>query len=176
MLLARAFPPTLTATVVWLSEMGVDLALVRFQAYRAREQILVSVSRIYPIADVEEFTVSPTRTGRKSSAAPQLPIVEWSDEDMLRLCEVVKNPTVLAALDLCSSVPGRQIPLGEIEAKAERSSPEARGDLAGLTMMVKGRFARSNWPIEVSWEGPGKRVQYSMTPEIAARWTAARDG
>jgi hypothetical protein len=33
-LIAGSFPPVVTATVVWLQEMGLDLALQRVQAYR----------------------------------------------------------------------------------------------------------------------------------------------
>jgi hypothetical protein len=35
-LVASAFPPAVTASVVWLSEMGPYVTLVRIQAYRAR--------------------------------------------------------------------------------------------------------------------------------------------
>lgn len=52
----------MTATVVWLSEMGVDLALQRVQAYRVfDDKTVVTVSQLFPVADVEEFTVSPQR-------------------------------------------------------------------------------------------------------------------
>lgn len=61
-LVAGSFPPVVTATVVWLSEMGVDLALQRVQAYRVfDDQTVVTVSQLFPVADVEEFTVSPQR-------------------------------------------------------------------------------------------------------------------
>src|SRR4051794_6165230 len=40
-LLASAFPPVVTATAVWLTEMGLDITLMRFQAYRAEGQVLV---------------------------------------------------------------------------------------------------------------------------------------
>jgi alkylated DNA nucleotide flippase Atl1 len=61
-LVAGAFPPVVTATVVWLSEMGLDLVLQRVQAYRVLDdKIVVTVSQLFPVADVEEFTVSPQR-------------------------------------------------------------------------------------------------------------------
>jgi hypothetical protein len=44
-LVASGFPATATASVVWLSEMGLDVTLVRIQAYRGQgEQVIVSVS------------------------------------------------------------------------------------------------------------------------------------
>jgi hypothetical protein len=61
-LVAGSFPPVVTSTVVWLSEMGVDLVLQRVQAYRVfDDKTVVTVSQLFPVADVEEFTVSPQR-------------------------------------------------------------------------------------------------------------------
>ena len=39
-LIASAFPQTVMATVVWLSEMGVDFSLVRVQAYRTDLEVV----------------------------------------------------------------------------------------------------------------------------------------
>lgn len=170
-LMASSFPPTVTATAVWLSEMGVDIALVQFQAYRAGEKVLVSVSNLYPVRDVEEFTVAPTRTGRKASAKPELPDLPWTDDDYRHLAEVVANPTVLATLELCSASPGHWVSIREVEEHADRTQHQARADLAGLTMMVKSRFGRSSWPFESQWEagGPGQ-IYYRMSDEHAAMW------
>ncbi len=61
-LVAGSFPPVVTSTVVWLSEMGLDLTLQRVQAYRVfDDQTVVTVSQLFPVPDVEEFTVSPQR-------------------------------------------------------------------------------------------------------------------
>lgn len=170
-LMASSFPPTVTATVVWLSEMGVDIALVQFQAYRAGEKVLVSVSNLYPVRDVEEFTVAPTRTGRKASAKPDLPDLPWTEDDYGRLAEVVSNPTVVAALELCSKSPGQWVSIRDVEEHAGRTQHQARADLAGLTMMVKSRFGRSSWPFEGQWEagGPGQ-IYYRMTEDQAEMW------
>jgi hypothetical protein len=58
-LLAASFPPVVTATAVWLREMGLDISLVRFQVYRTHQEILVTVSQLFPVPTVEEFTVVP---------------------------------------------------------------------------------------------------------------------
>ncbi|HUC14272.1 MAG TPA: DUF4268 domain-containing protein [Acidimicrobiales bacterium] len=58
-ILARSFPAQVTATAVWLNEMGVSVTLVRFQAYEAGDEIVLSVSQLYPVAEVAEFTVTP---------------------------------------------------------------------------------------------------------------------
>ncbi len=68
-LLARNFSPIVTASVVWLTEMGLDLALVQISAFRSyvygqsgSDNVpMISVSQIYPTRDVEEFTISPER-------------------------------------------------------------------------------------------------------------------
>lgn len=88
-----------------------------------------------------------------------------------KLAEVVSNPTVIAALDLCAAAPGDWVALQDVKSKAERTQPQARADLAGLTMMVKRRFSRSNWPFEAQWEagGPGQ-IYYSMNGEQAKMW------
>jgi alkylated DNA nucleotide flippase Atl1 len=61
-LVAGAFPPVVTATTVWLTEMGLDLTLQRVQAYRVfDDRTVITVSQLFPVPDVEEFTVSPQR-------------------------------------------------------------------------------------------------------------------
>lgn len=61
-LVAGSFPPVVTATAVWLSEMGLDLTLQQVQAYRVfGDRTIVTVSQLFPVTDVEEFTVSPVR-------------------------------------------------------------------------------------------------------------------
>lgn len=174
-LLASSFPHTVTATAVWLSEMGVDISLVQFQAYRIDERVVLSVSTLYPVPDVEEFTVAPTRTARRASSQPDLPAVEWTPADYNRLAEVITNATVMAALDLCAADPNTWIALRDVESRAERTRHQARADLGGLTVMIKRRFERSNWPFEAQWEARGPNQNYySMTREQADMWVSAQ--
>ena len=52
----------MTATAVWLTEMGLDITMQKVQAYRVfDDRIVVTVSQHFPVPDVEEFTVSPQR-------------------------------------------------------------------------------------------------------------------
>ncbi len=61
-IVAGAYTPATTATVVWLTEMGLDITLQQAQAYRiANEQLILTVSQVFPLTDVEDFTVSPLR-------------------------------------------------------------------------------------------------------------------
>lgn len=68
-LVANDFPPVVTATVVWLNEMEIDVTLVQFQAYRAGDKIVLSVSQVYPIQDVEDFTVTPRQAEIRAAVA-----------------------------------------------------------------------------------------------------------
>jgi alkylated DNA nucleotide flippase Atl1 len=61
-LVAGDFPPVVKTAVVWLTEMGLDVTLQRVHAYRLPGgQTVVLVSQEFPVADVEDFTVSPVR-------------------------------------------------------------------------------------------------------------------
>jgi alkylated DNA nucleotide flippase Atl1 len=69
-LVASEFPRTTTATCVWLSEMMGDdaVTLVRYQAYRAGSEVVVTTSQLWPIATVEDFTVSPRLVEAREAA------------------------------------------------------------------------------------------------------------
>jgi hypothetical protein len=58
-LLAAEFSRVVTSTVVFLREIGLDMRLVRFQAYRTEAGLIITVSRYYPVPEVEEFTLVP---------------------------------------------------------------------------------------------------------------------
>ena len=76
LLLARDFSAVVTASVVWLSEMGLDITLVQISAFRSyvygqlgsSNVPMISVSQIYPVREVEEFTISPERQLAKEIA------------------------------------------------------------------------------------------------------------
>ncbi len=170
-LIASAFPSTVTATVVWLSEMGLDVSLVRVQAYRTQHDVVVTASRLYPIPAVEEFTVAPVRASTRRARGDDYPEVPWDRDSLSRFADVVVNPTVRAAMELCSTRPDEWISLRDVEAKAGRTPGEARDDLAGLTMMVKRRFGRSNWPFAAEWAAGGEENSYyRMEPALAEIW------
>ena len=82
-LLASGFSPQVTATAVWLNEMGVSVRLIEFNAYQTEHDIVLAVSQTYPVPDTEDFTVSPrqaelrgaeerARTRRDASAVTRL--------------------------------------------------------------------------------------------------------
>lgn len=88
-LLAHDYPMVVTASVVWLSEMGLDITLVQFKAYEStapgdhgvsHTQVLISVSQLYPVRDVEEFMISPQRIDAQETPKGQL----WDRESYLQ--------------------------------------------------------------------------------------------
>lgn len=63
---AGDYPPVVTATAVWLNEMGIDFTLVQVSAYRTAHDVLILTSQLYPVRDVEEFTVTPRQAEVKA--------------------------------------------------------------------------------------------------------------
>jgi hypothetical protein len=53
--------PSLGTTIVWLDEMGLDIALQRLQAYQVGDQALLIVSRAFPPEPVTEFGTARPR-------------------------------------------------------------------------------------------------------------------
>jgi hypothetical protein len=166
-----------TATSVWLTEMGLDITLVRIQAYQTTNGVVVTVSQHYPPPDVEELTVAPTRASRKPKATETLPEVEWTAEDYARAAEILTNKTALAALDLCSKRPDEWVPFEDVVAASGREYASAKGDTGGFGITVRRRFSRTNWPFETMWAAGGKQQSYyRMTAAQATMWRAVRGG
>ena len=67
-LMAARFPPQVTASAVWLSEMGIDVSLIEFNAYRTEHDIVLTVSQTWPVPDVEDFTVAPRAVELRAAA------------------------------------------------------------------------------------------------------------
>ncbi|GLZ51348.1 hypothetical protein [Actinomycetospora sp. NBRC 106378] len=60
-LIASSFPKQVTSSVVWLSEMSLDISLVQVSLWRVADQLVADFSTIYPVPEVEEFTLGPER-------------------------------------------------------------------------------------------------------------------
>ena len=60
-LIASGFPKQVTHTVVWLSEMNLDIDLVQVAMWQVGKQLVAGFSRIYPIPEVAAFTLAPAR-------------------------------------------------------------------------------------------------------------------
>lgn len=173
-LIASDFPPSVTASVVWLSEQQVDISLIRFRTYKVAEQTVVSFNRFFPVPDVEEFTIG--RRTSQSISSSQAPTAPWDEAGFRRLRDQ-GNPATLALLELCSSDEPGPIGVKEIAQAAGISDGSVRGQLAGLTMRLKNPrygFLQRAWPVRVTWL-PGGIASYSMDAELSALWRHVRD-
>jgi Domain of unknown function (DUF4268) len=101
-LLARDFSPIVTASVVWLSEMGLDVSLVQISAFRSYVYSqtgsgnvpMISVSQIYPLREVEEFTISPERQLAKEMADAKRRVQDASTVRRLVTTESIADGTI----------------------------------------------------------------------------------
>lgn len=171
-LVASDFPPSVTAAVVWLNEQGADITLIRFRAYRVAGEIVVSFSRLYPVPDVEEFTI-----GRRTeqATANDDPGDAWDEAALRRLLEQ-GNAATLSLLDLAAAEDAMPFGVKDIATAAGISDESVRGQLAGLTMRIKNPkygFAQKAWPATVTWL-PGGIASYTMNRDLALVWRRLR--
>ncbi len=168
---AQGFSPVVISSVVWLKKQGVDIALVRFQPYRTADgQVFVTFSRLFPLPELP--IVAP---GTPIAEVPtnSLPSVQWTTADLVALGQIA-NLTTRTTLDLCAERPDANVSLTEIIESAGISRAAGRGQLAGLTMVVKNRFGRRNWPFVAKWAADGTpQAFYTMSVATAARWREA---
>ncbi|WP_194890918.1 hypothetical protein [Catenulispora pinisilvae] len=172
-LVASDFPASVTSSVVWLAEQGVDLWLIRFRPYRLADgRVVVSFSRTFPIPDVEEFTI-----GRRAenAAVDDDPGAPWDESSLRRLAEIANRATI-ALLDLCSAEERGEVGVQEVAAHAGITAGAVRGQLAGLTMKLRNPnngFAQRYWPASVQWL-PGGYASYFMEAQLAQTWRLIR--
>ena len=101
-LLAKDFSPDLMSSVVWLSEMGLDIRLVQISAFRSYVQggsgsanlPMISVRQVYPLADVEEFSISPERQLAREAAESKKRVEDESTVRRLVCTDSVADGTV----------------------------------------------------------------------------------
>ncbi|MFF4531386.1 DNA-binding protein [Streptomyces sp. NPDC001407] len=67
-IIAADFPKQVTHTVVWLSEMNLDIDLVQVGLWKVEGHLVVGFTKIYPTPEVEEFTLAPARVEAKVAA------------------------------------------------------------------------------------------------------------
>lgn len=174
-LVATHFPVSVTASVVWLNEQGVDIWLIRFRPYRLPSgQVVVAFSRLFPVPDVEEFSVRRS-TGVSSEIADDGPGPPWDRPALASLAEA-GNAATLSVLDLCAAPNATGVRVTDVIQHAGVTVHQVRGHLAGLTMLLKNKrngFAQNAWPFRVEWL-PGGVAEYHMDPGVAATWRELR--
>jgi hypothetical protein len=173
-LLAESFPPNVTATAVWLNERGIDLTLMRYQAYRTGpDHIILTVSQLYPVREVADFEVAP-HTSTKSAAAADIPEIAWTQDKLASLAEVA-NATTLAIVDLCALSPDSWIAASEAYERAGVTTASGTGQLGGFGITVRSRFGRINPPYDRQWAAGGtNQAYYRMGADLAAAWLQIR--
>jgi alkylated DNA nucleotide flippase Atl1 len=67
-LVAGSFPEPVTSSVVWLCAQGLDITLVEVGAYQCATDLVISVSQLWPLPEVDELTVSPVAPASKAAA------------------------------------------------------------------------------------------------------------
>ena len=169
--IASDFPPSVTAAVVWLNEQNVDFTLIRFRTYCVDDRVVVSFSRLYPVPDVEEFTIGRRADGAPKQAQEGPP---WDEDSLLRLRDCA-NPATLAMLDLCAAEDA-EVGVKQIAVAAGTTEAGVRGQLAGLTMRLKNPkygFGQTDWPTSVTWDAGGYAT-YHLNPQLAETWRHIR--
>lgn len=174
-LIASYFPPSVTASVVWLNEQGVSIDLIRFRPYRLQDgRVLVNFTKIFPVPNVEDFTI-----GRRLSPAAVKEQLEpgppWDEDNLRRLAEQ-GNEATLAMLDLCAAAEADGVSVADVATQAAITTAQVRGQLAGLTMRLKNRkygFAQNAWPVTIDWVGGV--ASYRLPAELVPVWRKVRD-
>jgi hypothetical protein len=174
-LVAEGYPDTTLTSVVWLAEQGLDITLRRYKSYETGGgETIVSVSQIYPVADIGNWLMGPGRgpKGRKLREE-DLPEVPWSFDDFIKLLEL-KFPVPIAAMSACAESPGTWIPSTTVFERAGVEAPSARGQLAGFGYSVRTTFGRCNPPWEAQWGVGGEHVAYyRIDADSADSWLQA---
>ncbi|MFF3037062.1 hypothetical protein [Arthrobacter citreus] len=174
-LIAGSFPATLTSSVVWLAEQGIDFTLIQVGAYRLGDTHLVTVSQVWPPPEAEDFVVAPSRAERNTKTSSTLPAVPWTHDDLTQLSTSATSPTILATMDLCAASPGEWIGGDQVMELTRREKNAHRGDYGGFSITLRRRFERSNTPYEMNYAVGGTPQQYyRLSPEVAQLWKQLR--
>lgn len=174
-LVATAFPVSVTASVVWLSEREVDISLVRFRPYRVGEQVVVTFSRFYPVPSVEDFTVGRS-TATRTERVDLEPGPSWDASTFSRLA-TRGNFATLTLLDLLSAAGGASVSADDVIDAGGITVGQFRGQLAGLTMLLRNKkngFMQNAPPWNITWL-PGGVASYTLSESLATEWRAVRE-
>jgi hypothetical protein len=174
MIMAEGYVSSVTSTVVWLNERGVDITLRTFKAYQADSNVILTVSQVYPVINTDELVSGPLLQKEKKFFKKDLPSVEWSIED-LALIEAKGFSVPIAILDLASTNPSTWIPSSLAYEKANVDRKGGMGRLAGFGYSVRTTFRRSNAPWNSEWaQGGTYEAYYSVEPPTAVAWKKLR--
>jgi hypothetical protein len=110
--------------------------------------------------------------GRNPAAAVAGDRAAWTVDEIQHLRRLVDNRTVQTLMDLVCASPGKRVAFRDVHKRAGRTSPQARADLAGFTKLIRQRFNRGTWPINIV-QNPDGGLTYDVDPAIADAWKSA---
>lgn len=67
-IIAADFPKQVTHSVVWLSEMSLDIDLIQVGLWKVEGHLVAGFTKVYPTPEVEEFTLVPARVEGEAAA------------------------------------------------------------------------------------------------------------
>lgn len=67
-IIAADFPKQVTHSVVWLSEMSLDIDLIQVGLWKVEGHLVAGFTKVYPTPEVEEFTLAPARVEGEAAA------------------------------------------------------------------------------------------------------------
>ena len=180
LLAARDFPQELTTSVLWLNDAGLDISCVRLLPYRVGDDLVLDVTQAIPLPEAKDYTVR-IRDKEAEQERRTYPNVDWTQQEIERLSNLITNSFNFRLLDMCSERPGEWVSLSDVRASGSEEQqarwPQARfgaGALAGLTQRVRRGFGRNNWPMEYEYVTGGDSRRYRFSKDIALWWSAAR--
>ncbi len=105
-LIARDFSPGVTASAIWLTEMGLDFTLLQLKVYLSYvlnqgvgEHVpMISVSRVYPARDVADFAISPERQRAKDMADAKRRVEDETVVRRLVGAELIADGTIFTVV------------------------------------------------------------------------------
>jgi hypothetical protein len=174
-ILAEEFSVTVTSSVIWLVEQGLDITLKQYRAYQTTNgETILTVSQFYPVVDVAAFQAAPYSKAH-AKTVDNRPVIPWTIDDLAQLA-ALPFEVPQAVMDLCSQRPGDWIGSSEVYEKAGVTSKSSgMGKLAGFGYSIRKRFERSNPPWQSNWSHGGLPQQYYSVDEATALlWTKVR--
>jgi hypothetical protein len=145
-IVAEGFPKQVTHSVVWLSEMGLDIDLLQVSLWRVGEQLVAGFGKLYPTPEVEEFTLAPARA-ESSEVAQKLQERKRSQNAV----HVLVNAALLPDGTRLRMVPDHGAPVAVRERIAAWVSEDPR------RAMVTWRNTTANplrWDADGQWYSP----------------------
>lgn len=67
-IIAADFPKQVTHSVVWLSEMSLDIDLIQEGLWKVEGHVIAGFTKVYPTPEVEDFTLAPARVKGEAAA------------------------------------------------------------------------------------------------------------